>query len=637
MQKRPTIGTWIRKLALLAAVLAAAVALRSQSGISLVSGREQGTAGRAATGEPAEIAIFMGVFAISGAVIVPPAALAMAAGIIWPFPVALAISLVGGMAAAVLGFSLSRHVARDACSRRIPERLHKYMELVRDYGVATTVVLRLLFFLFPPVNWMLGISQLRLRDYMIGTFLGAFPGMVLYTYVGDDWFPWLLAEPRTRVPAVATALLGVFATGLGIRRRLTRPRGGADRGPALHGGLFLRSVVVYLKLAVRSFWPPQPYRGPALAKRCLIVLLFIPSFAILEGFHWMALWLDEFLFPAYRSVPVVGPVFVVGIPRSGTTHLHRVLARDNEQFTVLQLWEVLFAPAICERKVLGALGAVDRLLGRPCGRLGARLARRLTGSLDDIHQLSLHQPEEDFVLLLPVLGCFLLIAAFPWSQEIESLGYFDSRVPAGQRRDLMEFYRGMLQRHLYCRGTDRILLSKNVSFTPLLHSLVSTFPDTRLAICVREPTATVPSQISAMEGAWRAFCNSCARPDFPARWVRLLEHYYWYLYEFLESSSGRSAKWISMDMLTDDLDGTVQSLYAAFGLSMSTAFAEQLAAQSAASRQYRSGHRYSLSDYGLDIDPLTARFNPFWEALRRRAWAQRREVDIPDQKTSSAE
>src|SRR6187402_2128129 len=57
---------------------------------------------------------------------VPGTVFIMAAPLIWAWPVAFALSMIGTMAASVVGFSFSRFVARDWVSAKIPQRFRKY-------------------------------------------------------------------------------------------------------------------------------------------------------------------------------------------------------------------------------------------------------------------------------------------------------------------------------------------------------------------------------------------------------------------------------------------------------------------------------------------------------------------------------
>ena len=106
----------------------------------------------------------------------------------------------------------------------------------------------------------------------------------------------------------------------------------------------------FLDLVLQGLFP-RPYPGVARhLQRLLVVALALPPFACLQLLHWIGFALDEILFRGYRDIEIRQPTFVLGVPRSGTTFLHRLLAHDP-QFTTFSTWECFFAPSISERYV----------------------------------------------------------------------------------------------------------------------------------------------------------------------------------------------------------------------------------------------------------------------------------------------
>src|SRR3954468_7410351 len=71
----------------------------------------------------------------------------MAAPLIWPWPVALGLSMTGTMAASVVGFSFARFVARDWLERRLPARFQKNDDALAARAFTTVVVLRFIFWM----------------------------------------------------------------------------------------------------------------------------------------------------------------------------------------------------------------------------------------------------------------------------------------------------------------------------------------------------------------------------------------------------------------------------------------------------------------------------------------------------------
>ncbi len=374
--------------------------------------------------------------------------------------------------------------------------------------------------------------------------------------------------------------------------------------------LMLSAYGLFFRLAFGAFLHRPGWR------RILIMLVFLPILFVFMTTHWIAFWLDTFFFPGYKSIRVKRPLFIVGVPRSGTTALHRILAGDKHQTTWFTMWELLFAPAIIERKVIHAFAAIDKKIGRPMVRLIEWATRRAAGDMNAVHKFSMTDPEEDFLLFVPVLACFILTVAFPDVKSISDLARFDEAVPPSKKKQLMAFYKSMLQRHLYVHGPNCRLLSKNVSFTPMLRSLLNTFPDARVIICTREPSKAIPSQISAIEPSWKFFGNDASTEAFRQRWIDLMRHYYHHIREVLMELPPEKAQLVRMQDMKNRLDEIITNIYHAFAFEISPGFCKHLAREAEKSRLYKSKHKYKQSDYDIDPDEIEKTFAPLFDEGR---------------------
>lgn len=382
--------------------------------------------------------------------------------------------------------------------------------------------------------------------------------------------------------------------------------------------LFLTSAGRLLLLALRSLRPGPSTRTPAALGRVLVMIGFVPLFALVQLIHWAGLLLDELLFRGYRRVEIREPLFVLGVPRSGTTHLHRVLAQDP-QYTTFSTWECLFAPSVTARRFWMGLGWLDARIGRPLGRLLDWLERRLFGGMAQVHRMGLRDPEEDYFALMPVLACFILVLPFPMDPYLWRMGTFDRDMPADERARLLAFYRGCLQRHLYVHGPGKRLLSKNAAFAPLAGGLRETFPDARFLVCLREPTETLPSQLSSVESGLRFFRVLAVVPDFRERLARQLGFYYENLERALGELPDDRCAWVTLEGLKADLKETLAAVYGQLRLGLGEPFGACLARETELSRGYRSGHSYSPEQFGLAPDTQDPKLAQVYGRLAARA------------------
>ena len=364
--------------------------------------------------------------------------------------------------------------------------------------------------------------------------------------------------------------------------------------------LFLR----LLRLTLLPLWPT----GPRTARRMALLLFFVPLFLGVQAVHWIGFLLDEIFFRGYRRVEVREPLFIVGLPRSGTSFLQRVFARDTQRFTTLRLWELLLAPSVTERRVWLALGALDRLLGRPVTRLLDWGEKRGFRWMEAIHEVSLADPEEDYFLLLPVFACFLLVVPFPYHEGVWALTRFDE-LPPRERGPLLRFYRSALQRHLFVVGPERQLLSKNPSFTPLVRSLAELFPDSRFLCCVREPVKVVPSLLSSMRSGAELFGYDVAEPRIRDRFLEMLAFFSEHALGVLPDLPEQRHAFAPMEEMKADVRGFVLDVYRRFGWDPGAEFTMRLEEEAREGEAYRSRHHYTLEEFGLTPQELSGRFS----------------------------
>ena len=386
--------------------------------------------------------------------------------------------------------------------------------------------------------------------------------------------------------------------------------------------LFLQSQWRLACLIARGVWPPA--RGGASRRlgRVVRITLFGGLLWIYSLLQWVGLLLDELLFPGYRKVTVRQPWFVLGIPRSGTTFVHSVLA-DDPRMTTFSTWECFAAPSISARYLLTWSNRLDRRLGRPLGRLGAWAGRRWLGALEDRHPVRLSAPEEDFFSLLPLASCFALIAAFPDGRDLWRMAELDRPEQRRFAERQLRYYRAMLQRHLYFHGPDKQLLSKNASFAGSARRLDQTFPDARFIVCFRDPDETLSSQISTLEPALELFGSDDPIGSLRGRLSELFFFYYSNLLDFQASQPEARCACLFADQLGETLDRQVLAIYERFGHRPDPAFCQRLEKRAEAAGQHQSPHQHALAGSGLDPDRIDERFAP----IKRRLSELRRDLE----------
>jgi uncharacterized membrane protein YdjX (TVP38/TMEM64 family) len=69
----------------------------------------------------------------------------------------------------------------------IGEKLKKYDDAIERNGFATVLYLRLVYFPFTPMNFGMGITKVRFKDYIFGTGLGIIVGTLKEVWGTGNW------------------------------------------------------------------------------------------------------------------------------------------------------------------------------------------------------------------------------------------------------------------------------------------------------------------------------------------------------------------------------------------------------------------------------------------------------------------
>lgn len=173
----------------------------------------------------AGMVVYAAVYAAATVLLVPGSALTLLAGLVYGLFGGLLVVVPGSVLGATAAAWLGRTLLRDAVQRRLDgrPRWSALDRAVSREGFRMVLLMRLSPVLpFSLLNYALGLTGVRLRDFVAASAIGMFPGTVAYVYLG------------TLLPDVAGLAAGVTPEG----------------GGALRTGLLALGAVATLLLAV---------------------------------------------------------------------------------------------------------------------------------------------------------------------------------------------------------------------------------------------------------------------------------------------------------------------------------------------------------------------------------------------------
>ena len=107
--------------------------------------------------------------------------------------------LLGAALGATLAFVLARFILREWVVTQLVKRFPKIQEYdtqLEKNGFSTVLFLRLIpLFPFNGLNFVLGVTNVSLREYVLATVLGIIPGVVVLSFLGDSLVardPWAI-------------------------------------------------------------------------------------------------------------------------------------------------------------------------------------------------------------------------------------------------------------------------------------------------------------------------------------------------------------------------------------------------------------------------------------------------------------
>jgi len=95
-------------------------------------------------------------------------------------------TLIGSILSSILGYYIARKFGKDLVDKLLKGRYKNIRLTSNKNGFIVTFIMRVVPILpFDAVSYICGLSEIRFKDYFLGTFLGIIPGTFIYSYFGS--------------------------------------------------------------------------------------------------------------------------------------------------------------------------------------------------------------------------------------------------------------------------------------------------------------------------------------------------------------------------------------------------------------------------------------------------------------------
>jgi hypothetical protein len=301
--------------------------------------------------------------------------------------------------------------------------------------------------------------------------------------------------------------------------------------------------------------------------------------------------------PEALEVELDPPVIVVGLPRSGTTHLVNLLAADG-RFRSIPWWEHI-EPTPFPGDGPDRNGLDPRFLRCLADYEAATATAPLTNLMHDRHPATIEEECEliDLDLCAYTLEWHARVPA--WRDHYWSLDQ-DAHYA---------FLRRELQVLAHLRGPRRFVL-KSPQHLEQLGPLMRTFPDATIAVTLRDPVAVIQSSITMLAYGDRLRRLEVRADELAAYWTERLEGLLRAFVRDLDLVPAAQRVDVEFGAFMGDEMGTVERILDTAGIRLTDAARRQVEAYSSSHPRGRGGRVvYDLrGDFGLEPTEVRERF-----------------------------
>jgi hypothetical protein len=305
--------------------------------------------------------------------------------------------------------------------------------------------------------------------------------------------------------------------------------------------------------------------------------------------------------PGIGAEVIRRPLFITGLPRSGTTFLHALLAQDPAH-RAPQVWEVMH-PSPPPQKVSYATDARITATARELKWLDL-----LMPDFETVHLIDARLPQECIAITSHDFRSY----TFESMYNVPSYRAWHDRL---DKRPVYEFHRDFLQ-HLQWRCPGQRWVLKAPSHLLALEALLQVYPDAGIILTHRDPLKVLASCASFTEVLRRGFSDHIDKTSLAQevlqRWVEGAG----LAVKYRQAPGNLTQQLFDVryaELLRDPMS-MVRRIYEFFDLELTGAAETAMQRFLLANPKNKGGvHRYSLEEFGLNPETERPRFQSYVE------------------------
>lgn len=154
-------------------------------------------------------ALYCAIFMFRALTLAPATPFVLAAGLIWGPWLGMFWALVGVNLSAWTAYAVARALGREWVSAHETPWMHKAEARLHAAPFFSSMILRLIFIPFDPVNYACGLAGIPFWPYAAGTAFGVLPGAATFAFFGGAW-----SDPRALAASIGVLGASLLAAKL---------------------------------------------------------------------------------------------------------------------------------------------------------------------------------------------------------------------------------------------------------------------------------------------------------------------------------------------------------------------------------------------------------------------------------------
>lgn len=304
-------------------------------------------------------------------------------------------------------------------------------------------------------------------------------------------------------------------------------------------------------------------------------------------------------YPEIREERIEQPIFLTGLPRSGTTYF-QYLFDPEPNMRMLRYWEGQrpcpppgFAPDTIKNRIAECAAQKAKAKGDP---LRAKIAQ--------IHLSDADGPEE----CLKIIDQTFANVGHYWTYRVP--GYFNRRLENVDMGAVYEHHRLVLQL-LQWRGDKKRWVLKWPCHLVALDDIMDVYPDAKFVVTHRDPVQALASNCSLSAMLRRNTSDNVDLHEIGAQMKGMLNVYLDRLMDFDRRHPQRIAH-VGYRTAVERPELAVSQALETLGMGMTPGFEEAIVAWRRANPPGKRGtHDYALEDYGLVAGEVASEFSMY--------------------------